>query len=167
MTTHKKPFATIYVDIDGVLADYASQYIAATGAPIEPEDLHSWDSLLELTGTTYEQLRQIQADDGFLDNIELYHHTRSLLAWAESMGDEVILLTAVEEPERARWAARVLPGYELIQGPDKSKYAHPGALLIDDSAKNCHAFKDSGGQVRLFRQPWNLTELHLPFIYLK
>ena len=37
----------------------------------------------------------------------------------------------------------------------KHLLAHPNAILIDDSEKNCDAFKAAGGCPVLFPQPWN------------
>jgi len=51
--------------------------------------------------------------------------------------------------------------------PEKHRFGHPGALLIDDSPSNVDAFVARGGRGLLVPRPWNAVWGRDPRKYLQ
>lgn len=145
----------ILLDVDGVVADFASAYLDLRGynGPRGPEVLNSWNSILDITQTTSEDIDDAFATCNFaLGAIKPYAWADDLVLGIESLGHEVIFCTAVAGVERYKWIARYFPKRRIVQTVHKDLLACDGVVLIDDWDVNIDRFP---GLSILFPQPWN------------
>ena len=141
MARERRPEPRIYLDCDGVLADFAGGATAVLGMPPRRfEQRHGlpafWARLASTPGF-FESL------DLMPDALELYEAVRHR--------DPVILTGlprgAWAEPQKRRWAARHFPGVEVIttSAALKREHCHPGDVLVDDTVKFRHLWEKEGG----------------------
>lgn len=145
---------TIICDIDGVLARYVAHYCARCfGIDVEQAyetyetQMTTWDALCTITGTTFEDLKRIQNEPGFVDGITLYPWARELFNTLEHMFGSVIFCTAVTHPDRVSWVERNFPGVPILSTEQKEILPRFGfrGVLLDDSGRNCDRFRNAGG----------------------
>lgn len=131
----------IYLDCDGVLADFDKAAAAVFGMPGEAfEKRHG-------TGEFWKRLARA---DGFFENLdplpdafELYDAVRA---------KRPIILTGMPrgkwaEPQKRRWAERHFPGVPVIttSAALKREHCHPGDVLVDDRDQYRKLWEDAGG----------------------
>lgn len=63
---------------------------------------------------------------------------------------------------KRRWVQRVLGHDRLVLTDHKWLLAHPDLLLVDDSPKQFHAWRNHGGPAVLWPQPWNDARARSP-----
>jgi len=131
----------IYLDCDGVLADFDSSAEAILGMP----------------STAFEQLRgagqfwkRLAAADGFFERLGLMPDAGELYEAVKAQAP--IILTGMPhgdwaEPQKRAWAARHFPGVPVITTTAalKREYCHPGDVLVDDRDQHRGAWEASGG----------------------
>jgi 5'(3')-deoxyribonucleotidase len=159
---------TIYLDVDEVLANWvgaALRLLAYDETKVHVNwNLRTprpWD-LFDVLGMSTEAAWQRihEAGASFWAEIERFSWAQELVALCESQAPTTLLTSASAHPSsfagKAQWIAEHLPGmpHAIMRGC-KSIHAHPGALLIDDSPKNCDAFRNPpsgkpGGHAILF-----------------
>lgn len=136
-----RPDRRVYLDCDGVLADFDRGAAAVLGMPAK-----AFEKRFGLR-TFWTRLAQA---DGFFERLEpmpdatvLYQAVRHL---------EPVILTGVPrgtwaEPQKKRWAARHFPGVEVIttQSALKREHCHPGDALVDDTDRFRHLWEAEGG----------------------
>ena len=129
----------LYVDLDGVLADFDSGYALLTGSrPDKAADDVDW-KLIRQTPNFYANLPPM-GDMAVL--------------WARISRYQPIILTGVPAnvPEAAAnkraWVERWLPGTFVIptKSSEKATYARPGDVLIDDWEKYRPLWEKAGGR---------------------
>ncbi|WP_041373168.1 5' nucleotidase, NT5C type [Phenylobacterium zucineum] len=137
----------IYLDCDGVLADFDKGAEQVLGMP--PRVFEKRYN----PGLFWKRLAQA---DGFFEHLEpmpdayeLYEAVRHL---------DPIILTGLPrgawaEPQKRRWAARHFPGVEVITtlAALKREHCHPGDVLVDDRDKHRHLWEQAGGRFVLHR----------------
>ena len=131
----------IYLDCDGVLADFDKGAEAILGAPPRVfEKRHGagqfWKRLANAPGF-FEHL------DPLPDAFELYDAVKA---------KGPIILTGLPhgrwaEPQKRRWAERHFPGVPVIttSAALKREHCHPGDVLVDDRAQHRHLWIEAGG----------------------
>jgi 5'-nucleotidase len=137
---------TIYVDMDGVVADFETGF----------NKLYD----VQLNDLTKDELRVYKAkfaEDGFYENLPPFKNAYDLIVALKAKYERVEILTAVgvfdtEEVIRQKrvWCVKNLPLVRfkwVVKAATKDKYAAPDALLIDDRAKSYDPFKAAGGQI--------------------
>jgi hypothetical protein len=131
----------VYLDCDGVLADFDRGAEKILGAPPRVfEKRHG-------AGEFWKRLAR--APDFFdslepmADAVELYEAVRHL---------NPIILTGLPrgkwaEPQKRRWAERHFPGVPVIttMAALKHEHRHPGDALVDDRDKHRHLWENEGG----------------------
>lgn len=135
----------VFVDLDGVLADFDAAYISAFGEKNNhdlPEPPGFWDRLGALNvGHFYADLPVM------LDAVELWNGLRLI-------GFTPVVLTGIPyslphaAPDKRAWVARHFGAdVEVICCPSKHKcrYGVAGDLLIDDWTKYRSLWEDMGG----------------------
>lgn len=139
--------ARLYLDCDGVLADFDKGAAAVFGMrPRDYERRHGlgrfWKALANAPGF-FENLPLMP------DAIELYRGLRHL---------EPAILTGCPrggwaEAQKERWVARHFPEARIITcfAAQKRRYCHPGDILIDDSVKYRYLWEEAGGVFILHR----------------
>jgi FMN phosphatase YigB (HAD superfamily) len=131
----------IYLDCDGVLADFDAGAQAIFGMPA-----HAFE---KRRGPGEFWRRLARADDFFgslplmPDAMELYEAVRE---------KNPIILTGMPhgkwaEPQKRRWAARHFPDVPVIttMAALKHEHRHPGDVLVDDRDKHRHLWEHEGG----------------------
>jgi hypothetical protein len=133
--------AQVYLDCDGVLADFDKGAAAIFGMPVK-----TFEKRFGL-GTFWKKLAQapefFAGLDPLPDAMELYEAVRHL---------NPVILTGLPrgnwaEPQKRKWAERHFPGVEMITTTAalKREYCSPGDALVDDRDKYRHLWESAGG----------------------
>jgi hypothetical protein len=155
----------VFVDMDGVLADFVRGAFRLHGKSIPMRDVQ-WGFPAQIG---FESDR----DPAFWRGMD-----RAFWAGLEPLADGFALFRAVErmiDPERIAlltsaagedgcidgkrdWIRRHLPDYlpRLFTGSAKELFAAPAKLLIDDNDVNAARFRRAGGAAVLVPRPWNV-----------
>ena len=131
----------IYLDCDGVLADFDKSAQAILGAPSQ---------VFEKRHGAAEFWRRLARADGFFEHLELLPDALELYE-AVKAKDPVILTGMPHgqwaEPQKRRWAARHFPGVPVITTAAalKREHCHPGDVLVDDRIQHRRLWERAGG----------------------
>jgi 5'(3')-deoxyribonucleotidase len=142
------PKSDIYVDMDGVLADFFGEWKKLVGKDWRELDKDEIEPAL----------KKIRDDDKFWLNIPLTSNAKNLLSIIKQVkGNYKILSSPLandpnSEPHKREWIEKNLdffPPTEVIITKDKAKYAtNPDGtpnILIDDYGVNIAAWESAGG----------------------
>lgn len=133
--------ATIFLDCDGVLADFEAHALAYFGMP--PRD--------------YERLKgserfwsELEAQGDFYRSMPVMHDARALYEGVRHLNP--VILTGCPRGDWAQgqkiaWAAEHFPGVPIItcRSADKRDHASHGDVLIDDWPQHRHRWIEHGG----------------------
>jgi 5'(3')-deoxyribonucleotidase len=151
----------IFLDLDGVIIDWAKGVCNWFGIPYEPEKITHWYIMPELVNLEPNNFWDSLNSRKFWEHLELYPDARSFIEELNQYG-QVILFTSPAHNcagYRQKWIEHYLPElfYEnlYILGAPKWACAHSGTILIDDHDVNCKEFIHHGGKAILYPQPWN------------
>lgn len=144
----------IFLDIDGVLADFVGGAIERFQLPVKPDDV-TWDFLPS------ECWAHMDADFwAGLNPLPDCHKIVERLDVSKTW-----LLTSLPQTNRQaagegkyKWVEKHLPQFQhrlLFCVSRKSLWAHGAALLIDDHDANVNQFREAGGHAVLVPRPWN------------
>jgi hypothetical protein len=131
----------LYLDCDGVLANFDKAAVAAFGVPArEYEVINGWD-------TFWEKIRSVQPNvyaelELLPDAMELYNAVKHLRP--------IILTGSSREwarPQKLAWRDKYFPGVPMIvcRSNEKCRNCQPGDVLIDDYLKYQQLWIDAGG----------------------
>lgn len=141
---------TIYLDMDGVVADFDTFVSNLLGRPI------GWnDSKQDLTDEEWVKLASV---DRLYYQLPLMPDATKLVAYVKSLSTRfnVRFLTAVPRRttmplarvDKQAWVDKYFPGMRMDIGPyshDKQKWCSPGDILVDDRPSNIEQWKAAGG----------------------
>ena len=141
---------TIFVDMDGVVADFDTFASDLLGRKI------GWhQSKFDLTGEEWEKLTTV---DRLYYQLPLMPDATKLIAYVRSLSTRfhVQFLTAVPrrttmpdaKADKQAWVDKYFPGMKMDIGPfshDKQKWCSPGDILIDDRPSNIEEWMRAGG----------------------
>jgi hypothetical protein len=145
-----KKFERIYIDMDGVAADFKSAFSHRYSDPHEFEITHGTEAFWE---AVYE-------DPSFFFRMPPYGHLRELLNLCATHSEKApIILSSpsrVNQPlcmlQKRMWIDKhIHPAYPAIFEKNKHKYAGPRKLLIDDYDKKVEAWRNAGGVAYHFK----------------
>jgi hypothetical protein len=154
---------TLYLDMDGVVADF---------------DAYARDTLgLLPSGGMYPShiWKQLAADDRLYLNLPLTPYANQLVAhcqeFCQKRNYQFLFLTAIPKGndmhwaiwDKVLWAQKHFPGIPVHFGPySKDKYVHcqPGDILIDDRLSNIQEWQAASG-VAIRHQDISTTLLEL------
>lgn len=146
---------TIFLDMDGVVADWQSRVCELIGQPL-PEGQHwpdeHWKSLI--------QFQRFYSELPVMRDARYLVQQSQLLA--QTHGYELRFLTAVPRrndfpwafEDKVHWANRNFPGIPVWFGPysdDKQIRSAPGNILIDDRDSNVDQWRQQGGWAYLYK----------------
>ena len=161
----------IFLDLDGVLADWTSAAIRVLGH--EPEQVYAaWPpgvcDVQDALGISGNALWAAVNGAGhkMWSDLEPFEWCGDLFALCESKAPTTILTASSRDPKSASgklaWMQSVFGTKfrNYLIGPDKPACAYPGAVLIDDRDDGCKAFIAAGGAAIVFPQIWNSNREH-------
>lgn len=131
----------LYLDCDGVLADFDAGARAILGAG--PNDYARRHNLGKMWA-------QLAWHPDFYGTLPLMPDARRLFAAVRHL--DPIILTGLPRgnwaaPQKVRWAAEHFPGTRIITclAVDKRNHAAEGDVLVDDTLKHRHLWEEAGG----------------------
>ena len=164
--TYTPRFTEIYVDIDGVLADFFGGVCDLVGVQARPPT--TFDGLADAFGLSNNALwAQIDgAGSRFWSELKPYGWNEELLGICRNIATRGVYIASSPSWHGSSAAGKIewmtkqfaAPGEhyrEFMIGPHKHLLAHPWAILIDDSPAKIAAWDESGGLGLLWPQPWN------------
>jgi 5'(3')-deoxyribonucleotidase len=169
-----KQTKVIYLDMDGVITNFHTGVANAHKRP----DL-AIKASQELWPTDWWYNKELGSEDDiwkpvdklgikFWEELQPLPYMEEVLTAVEDSGLPWYICTRARNNPysvggKVSWIAEHLGGWfnDIIIMKDKSRLAHPNALLIDDSNKNVTMFQSYGGQAYLFPQPWNHSSGHI------
>lgn len=169
----KKP--TLYLDMDGVLADFNHAARTLLKATVAEERLAQNNGRWP-----HEKWRKIANDKHFYRNLPKTPIADRLVDMAmqfKQLGWDIKVLTAIPKGndmpdvfhDKIDWINEYYPGLRVHFGPysdDKHLHCHEGDILIDDRTSNCKEWRAARGiaiQVLDSRQESALQELSALF----
>jgi len=142
----------IYLDMDGVLADFDAEMIRKFGGrfdTIAPDAVSRWALITQHAPDLYADLQEmIDADAlvaGVIQACVQYDYTPAILTAIPKYGRLPNAVTHKKEWIRTRWPV-LHKNFNI--GPhavDKQTFAKPGHILIDDSYMNIPQWNAAGG----------------------
>lgn len=160
----------IFLDVDGVLADFAGPTFRLFGRPDllkkYPKGEYSLEAILGIS--TEDLWNRIDIEGAnFWAHLPPYPWLARLYRGLAQLGDVYLTTKPHRSPDcyagKRAWTARHFGTHfeRLILTQHKHLLAGPRCLLIDDHEQNCQKFIDRGGHAIIFPQPWNnAVELH-------
>lgn len=163
---------TIFLDVDGVLADFTGHALAQFGRPdLARADRLAEYSLAKVLGmSTSKFWRNIDTPD-FWRTIPVYDgahaFAKQLHTYCNSLDIKLYFCSVgtVSEhypSERRRWIGEFnrtigvdIPAILMSHGGDKALLAKPSRLFIDDNDLVLNAVERAGGRTVRVPQPWN------------
>lgn len=159
---------TLYLDMDGVVADFdelATQVLGTAAAPngIYPEE--QW-SKIAAHERLYRDLNKTAYADQLVEECEDFALTK---------GYNLYFLTAVPKGndvkwsfyDKVLWAQKYWPGIPVMFGPyskDKWQHCSPGDILIDDRLSNIEEWRAAGG-IAIHHTSFDATLYELSRLY--
>ena len=160
----------IYLDMDGVVADFVGGMERAHGRKFLTPDLPRPVPyrMEEVWGLTDDEFWEPARGEEFWLNLQPLAHAEVLVGHCIGRvgAANVAFLSAASQPEavygKVRWLERHFPAISDHLVFTKKKYliAHREAVLIDDYAANIASFREAGGAAITFPQPWNDQHEH-------
>lgn len=159
----KNNIETIYLDMDGVIVDFAAGVAKVLGKPMPdpwPAGVYSLEQVFEKP--EYLIWRAIDsAGSRFWSELEPYETSLELYRRLSEIAPVVFCSTPSWHPSspkgKLEWLGEHFgaPCRNYVFTPNKYLLARPGAVLVDDLESNVLAFKAAGGSAVLVPQPWN------------
>jgi 5'(3')-deoxyribonucleotidase len=156
----------IFLDVDGVLADFAGAAARLHGRtqPLDswwPRGAYSMAAVLNISGDEFWAPINAAGSD-FWRDLEVLPHFEAMIA-ALHPRRFTLLTSPSREPSclqgKLEWIHKVFGSKfrDYVITPRKHLLAHPlcGAILIDDLPSNCHDFEMAGGEAILFPTLYN------------
>lgn len=170
----KNKISVVYVDLDGVLADFVKDALKLHGIEYEGKepnlfnivdnkgvfDLENalgltknefWKPINDLSENFWSNLKKTTESDRIMEEIE-----------AKFPKEKIFFLTSpCKDPGcykgKMQWVEKYYPDYcrRTILTPHKYLLAQSDRLLIDDADHNVEKFKDYGGKTLLIPRSWN------------
>ena len=140
---------TIYVDMDGVVADFDMFAKDILGREI------GWGTTQDLSDAEWVKLASV---DRLYYQLPMMPDATKLIAYVKSLNSRfhVEFLTAIPRrttipsahADKQAWIDKYFPGMKMNIGPyshDKQKWCTPGDILIDDRPSNIEQWTAAGG----------------------
>lgn len=143
-----KKIAAIYLDMDGVLADFDGAFFEDTG--YTPDDY-------EKKYGTAKFWTRVYWNPEFFEDLARFPHTAALVKLAVSIAPTCVLSSPskVNTPlcmiQKRKWIdAHIGPSFPALFDSNKHSYAGDNIVLIDDTPGKIQAFTQAGGIGHLF-----------------
>ena len=140
---------TIYIDMDGVVADFDTFVSSLLERPI------GWEATSDLSDEEWKKLASV---DRLYYKLPMMPDATKLIAYIKSLNTRyhIEFLTAIPrrttipsaQADKQAWVDKYFPGMKMNIGPyshDKQKWCTPGDILIDDRPSNIEQWTAAGG----------------------
>ena len=152
----------IYLDMDGVLADFVTPSLKVAGIPLTHDQVTTWN-YFEPYMTSNEFWWKIGASQDFWLDIKPYPWASELFKLCKSIAPVRFCSSPAIDPICVANKVQWLRFHGFMDSdkndyhftPHKHELAKPGRVLIDDSMPNVLSFREAGGNGIVFPQPWN------------
>jgi len=153
----------IFLDIDGVLANFCSGAFRAHNKVWTPDLPKNWN-FYKAWGMTTDEFWAPLENEEFWHNLHYFWWTKVLYEKCTQLCEDVIFSTTpCKSPYCAvgklKWMKDLIKHEpdpsEYFLGSQKHLLAGQDRILIDDYDCNCEEFENSGGHALLWPQPWN------------
>jgi hypothetical protein len=131
----------LFLDCDGVLADFEAGATKVLG--MRPREFEAAHGLSEFW-------RRLANAPDFYENLPLMPDAMALYSAVRHL--KPVILTGCPrgrwaEAQKVRWAERHFPDMRIItcMAVDKRRHAKTGDILVDDTLKHRHRWKEAGG----------------------
>jgi hypothetical protein len=164
----------IFLDLDGVLADWATAAIRAHNRDpklvleLWPAGVYEMADVIGISGNAL--WRPIDAAGAeFWAELEPLPWMFDLFKACTTIAPTTILTSPSKHVScpggKTAWLQRHFGSSfrNYLIGPDKAACARRGAVLIDDRDDGCKAFEAAGGHAVVFPQPWNTEHAVVPW----
>lgn len=154
----------IYLDMDGVIADFVNGFCRWRNlSDLPPHHQTTWPGVGDHAGLVPDQLDLVlrQASAAFWATLPVLPWAQELVAECLGYGQVRILTAAVASEEavtgKMRWLDKHFPHLtsRAIFCREKYLLARPSSVLIDDHDEQLDKFQEYGGEAIVFPQPWN------------
>lgn len=139
----------LYLDCDGVLADFDKGATAVLGLPPRTfEKRHGlarfWQKLAQAPDFYF----GLPLMDGAMELFEAVKHLDPVILTGLPRGNWAA-------DQKVRWAAKYFPGTRIIttMARDKRNHAKEGDVLVDDQSRHRHLWEGVGGIFVHYREP--------------
>jgi 5'(3')-deoxyribonucleotidase len=146
---------TIYLDMDGVVADFNYYSSSFLGREVgwHEKDLtkEEWNSLAAIPNL-YFQLPLIKESTRLVAAAKSFS-TRFNIEFLTAIPRETTMPSAKDD--KINWIDIYYPGFKVNFGPfsrDKWKWAKPGDILVDDKYSNITEWKELGNGIAIYHQ---------------
>jgi 5'(3')-deoxyribonucleotidase len=163
----------IFLDVDGVVANFVTPVMKVFGSPITNETLHSYD-ISDVLGMSYKDMWEhpVIASMDFWASLPKMPWADEVVAFLASRGELAFLTQPIRSPQclagKKAWMAQHFPDVPFFIANKKVLLARPGLTLIDDYHKNVNEWRDRGGKGVLFPAAYNqLGHMDDPMSHLK
>lgn len=137
----------IFIDMDGVLADFNTGVETLTGDPFPNNEIGRNDYDARKEELTNKRLfRHLPPMDDMWDLLGYVRHTKlpwEILTAAGLVNRELVVFDKNEWIKR--YVDPTVPVTCTFTGTQKAAFAFEGSVLIDDREKNIKAWEDAGG----------------------
>ena len=144
---------TIYLDMDGVLADFEKDYLDHTGITIEEareqrprkEFYRHWNDFI--SAGRFAELPKYEGCDELLSFVRGLDIVLEILSSSGGPGRHMDVINQKNiwlKKHGISYKSNIVPGARY-----KKDYAYPSTLLIDDTEKNYTSFIEAGGHAIL------------------
>lgn len=146
MTLNTKPLRPIYLDLDGVFADFYGYARHLLGRPYrETPPAEAW-AALDQVPNFFRLLGLLEEGRKLWEGLQAYrHYPMEVLTALPILTGELHSAAA----DKAAWVAENLSPELTVNtvsgGPQKVVFATPGAVLIDDLERNIRLWEQAGG----------------------
>lgn len=158
----------VYLDCDGLFADFVTGILKAMKISFPGYDAWPWGRVFDifpLIGSNWAEASKF-CDAAFWANLSWMPDGAAIYGevFTRFLVDETMLLTKPMDHDgsysgKAQWVTEHMPELRRRFVPThiaKSEFAcGPNSLLIDDSQENCEAFGRAGGSAILVPRPYN------------
>lgn len=150
----------IFLDCDGVLADFVNATIISHNRQETLNDITHWSYFDDWDMTAEEFWEGIRGRE-FWTGIKPFPWTKVFYDELKQLGTVRVATASADDPEcpsgKALWLGKHLgiKPSKFITITEKHLLARSNSLLIDDNEKNVALFRERGGHAILFPQPWN------------
>jgi len=153
----------VFLDLDGVIVDFAQGCIDHFNIDTTPEAFQSWGSIYDFVQPMDIADFWKSLDYNFWFNLKMTPEALVILEMVKKYKPVILTMAAYSSPgvynAKADWIKEHLPEYfnsgRYLIGGTKHQIAERSKLLIDDSQANCEDWSANGGHAILVPRPWN------------